>query len=536
MLSAYFTLTLVILHYFIDYHQQRNSVDRAFLRFIVPKKWTIGTEVVSQRWTRALEAAVLFLGDTQVVTSVSILLSGYVQLPCGLSTYHWEIIVDLAWFSALTHLAALTSLRHYFRRRPAMAVWRVLFMGITLVLLSSAFYPTGYVPQNFAEFDGYHYILNAQGLNHTAQEMNHFLSSPAVCLMNGQRRSELTENLAPASNVSDVESKIKLPFNVALTSMSLTYLMISYVIRIIRLSHSAAETATKWLRIKPVDCICDAYGSARRRSFRPRVLSSMWKGLLLICITMSEAMYEIGNSMLWEISWLAAALIWGTFRLIQHRNHSYLFGENTWGFGQVLAVSLSALPTWMLVTNLQETPHTSFRVDTDVMAMRVVHGLGRLDQHSWFNGLVGFIFGTALTIVGGTIYAFSGSTLFSPGTSEGSDALYQAPGWIAIIYIAAISCSTVAAGLYTALALSIHYWLVSSCKLSAWWRHQTINLSRSAQQRLRAWTWVLFIMLLVGAQLVLYLRVFFWSSSNITWSNSGTNITGHFISKRNWRR
>lgn len=98
------------------------------------------TPETSERWTRAFEAAVLFLGDTQVVTSVAILLSGYMQLPCGISTYHWEMIVDLAWFSALTHLTALTSLRHYFRRRPAMAMWRVGFMGVTLILLSSAFF------------------------------------------------------------------------------------------------------------------------------------------------------------------------------------------------------------------------------------------------------------------------------------------------------------------------------------------------------------------------------------------------------------
>ena len=176
MLSAYFTLTLVTLHYLIDHHHKRNSVDKAFLGLVVPKRLTIQTQETSERWTRAFEAGVLFIGDTQVVTSAAILLSGYVQLPCGLSTYHWKMIVDLAWFSALTHLATLTSLRYYLRRRTAMAVWRVIFMGITLVLLSSALPPTGYVPQNYNV--GYDYIL-------TSQDLEHFLSSPALCLMNG---------------------------------------------------------------------------------------------------------------------------------------------------------------------------------------------------------------------------------------------------------------------------------------------------------------------------------------------------------------
>lgn len=127
------------MHYLVDRQHQRNSVDRAFLAAVVPKRLTIQTQETSEKWTRAFDTAVLLLGDTQAVTSVAILLSGFVQLPCGISTYHWQTLVNLGWFSALTHLTALTSLRHFFRRRPAMALWRIVFMGLTLVLLASAF-------------------------------------------------------------------------------------------------------------------------------------------------------------------------------------------------------------------------------------------------------------------------------------------------------------------------------------------------------------------------------------------------------------
>lgn len=83
--SAYLTLILVFVHYLVDHQQQRNSVDRIFLTAVVPRRLTIQTQESSERWTRAFDAATLFLGDTQIVTSVAILLSGYVQLPCGLS-------------------------------------------------------------------------------------------------------------------------------------------------------------------------------------------------------------------------------------------------------------------------------------------------------------------------------------------------------------------------------------------------------------------------------------------------------------------
>lgn len=502
MLSAYFTLTLVTLHYLIDRHHKRNSVDEAFLGLIVPKRLTIQTQETSERWTRAFEAAVLFMGDTQIVTSVAILLSGYVQLPCGLSTYHWEMIVDLAWFSALTHLAALTSLRYYLRRRPAMAIWRVLFMGITLILLSSALYPTGYVPQNYNA--GYDYLI-------TVQDLEHFLSSPVLCLMSGHGRAELTDNLSSAKNITHTESKIEPPFNTALIAISLTYLMISYLTRAIKLSRSAAEFTNSWLRVKPITSMCNAYRAAREFSFRSRILSSMVRGLLLICITMAEAVYEISNSMIWEITWLAAALIWGTFRLIQHRHQSHLVGENTWGFGQVLALMLSALPLWSFFSNLQESVLTPLYVDTNPTNLHVIDGLGQLDQYSWFNGLVSFMFGTALTLAGGTIYNFSGSDLFTPGTAMGSDGLYYDTSRIATIYVIAICCSTFAAILFTMVALAFHYQVIPSSKLIGWWRRRTVDLSIRAKQKILSWAWIILMIMLIGAQLMLYLLALYWS-------------------------
>lgn len=498
MLSAYFTLTLVTLHFLIDHRQQRNSVDRTFLAFVVPTWLTIQTEEVSDRWTRAFDAAVLFLGDTQVVTSVAILLSGYIQLRCGLSIYHWEMIVDLAWFSSLTHLTALTSLRYYFRRRPAMAKWRVIFMGLTLLLLASALQPTGYVPSD---------INSPLIYADTTERLHNYLAGPAICLYNSRRRQEFLRGLSRADGSLGGDGKSKPAYNLGLIVMSLSYLVIGYVVRIVRVSHTVSETAEIWLRTKPINHLSTLYNIANRTPTRSKHLTRLLKSLLLMSIVLAEAICEIANSMLWEIFWLAAALLWGTARVIQHRQHSSLADENTWGFGQVLALFLSALPFWSFFSSLQESIHAPRSINAHTTAMRNVEGVGQLDRRVWFGGLVSYLFGTALTFACGTIVAFSAPRL-TPFNLPGSDVLFRFGGTIAIIYAVAISCSIVVAIIFTGMALAVHFGIVKCRKLSVWYKHRTRNWSTLAQRRVRLWTWVITMLLILGLQLSIYLIIF----------------------------
>jgi len=83
------------------------------------------------------------MGDLQIFAGISILISGYIQLPCGLSCYHWQVIVYLAWFSTLTHLSCLTFLRARLHQRPTERAWRVAAMLIVVLLLIVAIVPTG---------------------------------------------------------------------------------------------------------------------------------------------------------------------------------------------------------------------------------------------------------------------------------------------------------------------------------------------------------------------------------------------------------
>ncbi|CAO2649168.1 Nn.00g101170.m01.CDS01 [Neocucurbitaria sp. VM-36] len=91
----------------------------------------------------ALIKCMLVMSDFQLLTGISILISGFTQLPCGISAYHWQKIVYLAWLSSITHLCCLTFLREYFYQHKALLVWRVPGMIMLVVMLLVAMIPTG---------------------------------------------------------------------------------------------------------------------------------------------------------------------------------------------------------------------------------------------------------------------------------------------------------------------------------------------------------------------------------------------------------
>ena len=498
--SAYLTLALVLIHYLVDHQQQQNSIDRAFLAAVVPRKLKFQSQQSSERWTRAFDAAVLLLGDTQIVTSVAILLSGYIQLPCGLSAYHWEMIVDLAWFSAVTHLTALTSLRHYFRRRPAMALWRVIFMGVSMVLLGSALYPIGFIPQYFYYFEGPPYPTPI----YTEAAFVGLLSSPVICLTNSHRRAELSikfEAMSALAKGSEQRDPMNLPFNILFVTVSLAYFAVGYITRVARLFAPLSNRANHWLRVAPVRLLCRFYESAARRNPIPscRILWQLWKGFWLICIVMSQALYEIVDSTLWEIVWLAAALAFGTLRLIGHKRTFSPSGENTWGFGQVLALILSALPLWSFISTLQDTVHRPLSIQITTTGLPDVTGLDRLGHRHWFNGLVGFLFGTTLFFMLGTICIFALSFL-NPRFSLTGDALHYHPANVLIVYAVLSSCSLLVATFLVSLALAFHFNIIGSLNISSWWRRRTMDWGTLAQQKVRRQMWILLICVLLAAQ------------------------------------
>lgn len=107
------------------------------------------------------------MSDMQIVTGFSLLISGLVQLKCGLATYHWLLIVHLAWLSCLTQLSCLTLLRNHLHDHPTERAIRLLVVGALVILLIVGLSFTG----------NYHWAFDADNRDHPT------LSDPAICHM-----------------------------------------------------------------------------------------------------------------------------------------------------------------------------------------------------------------------------------------------------------------------------------------------------------------------------------------------------------------
>jgi hypothetical protein len=74
------------------------------------------------------------MSDFQLITGLAIMVSGFAQLRCGISVYHWQRLIYLAWFACITHLCCLSFLREYLRQNKISQLWRVPAM-ISLVIM-----------------------------------------------------------------------------------------------------------------------------------------------------------------------------------------------------------------------------------------------------------------------------------------------------------------------------------------------------------------------------------------------------------------
>ena len=213
--------------------------------------------------------------DTQMMTGMSVLLCGYTQLADGLSSYHWQMVVCLAWFSSLTHLATLTSLREYFCKRPMMARFRAVYMAVLLIMLVVSYGTTGWLPQ---------------------LQYGRELSWPAKCLF-----SPANMNTVKASDPG-----LELPFNIPLVTASVAFQVVSYLTRLLRIFNMTARLAKKTLKVTPRKHMRKWYCKTARRAKlqRLRVNKILWSSIAFLIAVMyiiAKAVYNIGESMLWEV-------------------------------------------------------------------------------------------------------------------------------------------------------------------------------------------------------------------------------------------
>ena len=222
-MSAYLTFIICTISYFLNQEKLSNEIDKRVINFVVDRRCIRKIAISlseffgipnAKTWDTAFQSAVLDFSDQQIMTGLAILVSGYVQLRCrGLAVYHWQIVVDLAFFSSTTHLTTLTCLRTYFKVRRILRLIRLLSMAVVAVMLACALYSTGYL----------------NGIPTSPDLAKLEMSFPAWCLYHRDAMHEYQKDNGIIN------------FNSAYIVIVLTYLSFSYLTRSIHLFSDSLE-------------------------------------------------------------------------------------------------------------------------------------------------------------------------------------------------------------------------------------------------------------------------------------------------------
>ena len=321
-----------------------NEIDKMFLARLSPRRRVRSV----QRLELALRRIVLMFSDQQVVTGMALLASGYAQLSSGINTYHWQMLVYLAWFSSLTHLSTLTVLWQYFQDNSKAGLWRAVLKLITVMMLGAALLPTG---DNL--------WLNASEPLWRESDEDHvvLILAPALCYFRtlGSQSFEEWVKISSWTGASMI--------------ISLVVLISGYITRILKLSDWASGTCKRYLRKVPSKKIITIRGVILERLNSPAPsfhkvhwivayaaleTSYIWLKALFdiyesmtgeVCMMLSTLMLVRGAGLIRpKIIWLASALAWGTRNLFMARSDAGRSEEKPWGFGQMFPVILLVLP------------------------------------------------------------------------------------------------------------------------------------------------------------------------------------------------
>ncbi|KAJ5804947.1 hypothetical protein N7474_010834, partial [Penicillium riverlandense] len=305
-----------------------NEVDMMILKAV--RRTSKSLDGVSQsdprHWSRlesSLTKCVLSMSDLQIATGIAILVSGYAQLPCGLSCYHWQIMGRLAWFSSLTHLSCLTMLRNYLCNRSAQRQWRLLSMLALLILLVVAMVPTG----------SYEWSVS----NNTYQSFPH-PSDYAICHF----------------------SQLPRVGTAATVSMSIFVLLstLGFLIRVVKLHNTLStflvgrprEIVSKHAR----NVLWKFYKQPNAQRLPQRIAGNMVYFPALAFFLAMRVLLDHWASMYFEVYWLLMSFLYGLFSVLVEIN-VFTGGDiippviqnnytNRWSIGQIMPVFLLAVP------------------------------------------------------------------------------------------------------------------------------------------------------------------------------------------------
>lgn len=279
-----------------------------FLRPVDRQVFRANSRNAHSRWRKIFENVMMSLSDQQLVTGLAILVAGYYEMMNSyLDSYHWEIVVYLAWMSSSVHIASLTVLRDVFNRNPTLRNLRVAGMLILLALLSVATWPTR--------------------LNSSVSFM------PAKCLW--------SSFFAPRSTRSRIDP------NWVLTMVMLIF---AYVWKLSQLFASSRGWVRTWIVAKPE--------AALERLMRRAVKShrSIWLRwpaykIATICYMIFIAYAGVAESFAASIIYLCITFPYGVVIIVRVRSSmddEFIASEQRLTFGQLVPLFLLIIPVLLV--------------------------------------------------------------------------------------------------------------------------------------------------------------------------------------------
>lgn len=288
----------------------------------------------------------------QVLTGLAILISGFSTLNTSLTTYHWEILVSIAWFSSVTHLSALTFLRNHLYNHQAKRLRIVFTSGVVVLMLIVALVPTGY------------------------GNINEYPAIPALCNLISPDHFAIKEEGTEAMDIM-------------ISAMFL--ILVSYVMRVFKLFRPLSEWMSSVFKGKmgrcgrrPVDWLyrrSTKRGKDGKVGFGRRLLFYLLFRPVLAGAILIKLTFDFISSMAFEVQpipkhhsltdysqvhWVAFSATWGTIRVVWLKNMIFEDIEETdrtrsadplgaprimyspdtmeWSFGQVPAVTMLVAP------------------------------------------------------------------------------------------------------------------------------------------------------------------------------------------------
>lgn len=239
-------------------------------------------------------------------------------MDCGLSSYHWQIMVYLAWFSTVAHMSSLTSIRDYLSTRPWQRNIRFLITLILLAMLITAIVPTAYFRWSSSDFE----ITNRKGTL-TKDELQ---AIPAACFLQPLTATWIWDSeYCPTAGSSSYAYPSPCTFETSFLGnngpfqsavFSIILLVFTFVTRTIKLFEPLSALASRLLT-RPVSWLLqrsllwlsrsqirgpDLIRAAGRSSLRQKLLFRLVTRPVLALLLTLRLQVDLFSSMLSEVS------------------------------------------------------------------------------------------------------------------------------------------------------------------------------------------------------------------------------------------